>query len=91
MDVTAVSEIIRSQFPDVSLAGVTLLGEGCDNWAFEVGQRWVFRFPKRADVDEQLLIESRILPLLAATSPLPLPDFHFFGRPLNGYPFRFVG
>ena len=58
MNVTEVASIIHSQFPEISLSNVTLLGEGCDSRAFEVNQQWVFKFPKRADVDKQLVIES---------------------------------
>src|SRR5215471_12435707 len=81
MDVTEVAAIIHSQFPEVSLSDVKLLGEGCDSWAFEVSQRWVFRFPKHADVDEQLLVEFRLVPVLATQSPVPLPAFRFLGHP----------
>src|SRR5262245_30563572 len=91
MDATNAATIIRSQFPEISVFPVALLGEGCDSQAFEVSQRWVFRFPKRADVDEQLLVESRIVPVLAAQSPLPLPGFCFFGQPSSAFPFHFVG
>jgi aminoglycoside phosphotransferase (APT) family kinase protein len=55
-----------------------------------VNQQWVFRFPKRADVDEQLVIESRILSALAAQSPLPLPVFSFQGQPSEAFPHSFV-
>src|SRR5215831_18162443 len=91
MDATDAAAIIRSQFPEVSVSTITLLGEGCDSQAFEVSQRWVFRFPKRADVDEQLLVESRIVPVLVAQSPIPLPGFCFFGQPSSVFPFHFVG
>jgi aminoglycoside phosphotransferase (APT) family kinase protein len=86
-----VAALVRLQFPDVDPRNVSLLGEGCDSWAFEVDGRWVFRFPKRDDVEQQLLVESRVLPLLAAHSPLPLPAFRFHGRPSGAFPRRFVG
>ena len=44
-----------------SLSSVEHLGEDTDGTDFEVNGQWVFRFPKRADVDKQLAIESRIL------------------------------
>src|SRR5262245_20623357 len=81
MDVPEVAAIIHSQFPEAPLSNIKLLGEGCDSSAFEVSQRWVFRFPKRADVDGQILVESRIVPVLAAQSPIPLPTFCFWGSP----------
>ena len=59
------ASIIKAQIPDLSLSSVEHLGEGCDSTAFEVNGQWVFRFPKRADVDRQLAIESRILPVLS--------------------------
>ncbi len=91
LSATQVAAIIRSQFPEVDPSRIALLGEGCDSWAFEVDGRWVFRFPKRADVEQQLLVESRVLPVLAAHSPLPLPVFRFHGRPSGAFPRRFVG
>lgn len=91
LSATQVAAIIRSQFPEVDPSRIALLGEGCDSWAFEVAGRWVFRFPKRADVEQQLLVESRVLPVLAAHSPLPLPVFRFHGRPSGAFPRRFVG
>jgi aminoglycoside phosphotransferase (APT) family kinase protein len=90
-DATKVAAIIHPQFPEICLSNVKLLGEGCDSWAFEVSQRWVFRFPKRADVDEQLLVEFRIVPVLATQSPLPLPTFCFLGQPSAVFPFHFAG
>src|SRR6185295_5679833 len=85
------ASIIKLQFPDVSPSSVAYLGEGCDSTAFEVNGHWVFRFPKRADVDQQLAIESRILPVLAEQSPLPIPVFCFHGRPSEAFPYHFVG
>jgi hypothetical protein len=89
MDVTEVAPIIHSQFPEVLPSTVALLGEGCDSWAFEVNRRWVFRFPKRADVNEQLLVESQVLPVLASSSPIPLPAFCFFWATLERIPVPF--
>jgi hypothetical protein len=78
MIVTEVAPVIHAQFPEISISDVTLLGEGCDSRAFDVSRRRAFKFPKRFDVDRQFLIESRIVPVLAAQSPLPLPAFWFF-------------
>jgi aminoglycoside phosphotransferase (APT) family kinase protein len=83
--------IIRRQFPDLRPPTVTYLGEGCDSTAFDVDDTWVFRFPKRDDVEEQLLIETRIMPVLAERSPIPLPAYHFHGRPSAMFPRHFSG
>jgi aminoglycoside phosphotransferase (APT) family kinase protein len=84
-------DLIARQFPELSPITVVDLGEGCDSVAVEVNGRFVFRFPKRADVEEQIAIETRILPALARTSPLPIPVFQFFGKTTIDWPRRFVG
>lgn len=91
LDPVQAARIIRGQFPDVMASEVLMLGEGCDSRTFAVDGRWVFRFPKRADVAAQLAIEARILPVLAASSPVPLPVFRYHGEPADGYPHRFAG
>jgi aminoglycoside 2''-phosphotransferase len=91
LDTAEVAEVIRQQFPEVSPVSVSYLGEGCDSSAFDVNSEWVFRFPKRADVEQQLLLEFRVLPVLAAHSPLPLPNFCFLGQPSVAFPRHFGG
>lgn len=85
------SAVIRAQCPDADPRLVTYLGEGYDSTAFDVDNRWVFRFPKRADVEARLLLEMRVLPTLAPESPLPLPAFRHLGRPSPLFPRHFVG
>lgn len=91
MDAARVAAIVRQQFPELPLSSVSYLGEGCDNWAFEVDGRWVFRFPKRADVERQLAVESRMLAALGRASPIALPQFCFHGEPSAAFPYRFAG
>ena len=91
MNARQAAEILRLQFPEFAESAVSYLGEGCDSSAFEVDRRWVFRFPKRAEVEQQLMTESRVLPVLATQSPFPLPEFSFHGRPSEAFPYRFVG
>jgi len=86
-----VAEIIHEQFPGLPISSVSYLGEGCDSVAFEVNSEFVFRFPKQDDVEQQLLLELRILPLLSEHAPIPLPAFCFHGRPSVGFPRHFGG
>ena len=83
--------IIGAQFPELRPVEATFLGEGYDSVAFDVNGRWVFRFPKRPDVERQLFIERRILPLLADRAPVPVPSFSFHGVPAAGFPRHFAG
>lgn len=84
-------DLIARQFPALRPTRVVKLGEGCDSIAVEVEGELVFRFPKTAAVEEQLFIEARVLPVLAAGSPLAIPQFHFFGTPDPEFPRHFVG
>jgi len=91
LDAGLVTEIIRAQFAQLVPARVVYLGEGYDSAAFEVNDAWVFRFPKRADVERQLLIEMRILPVLSERTPVPIPAYRFHGRPSSEFPRHFAG
>src|SRR5215472_15969254 len=86
-----VAEIIHEQFPGLPVSSVSYLGEGCDSVAFEVNSQLVFRFPKQDDVEQQLLLELRLLPLTTEYSPIPLPAFCFHGCPSVGFPRYFGG
>ena len=90
-DAAAVARIIEAQFPQCAPVRVTFLGEGYDNTAFDVNGAWVFRFPKRGDVEQQLLVEMRILPVLADRAPLPIPAFSLRGEPSPEFPRHFGG
>ena len=91
LNAALVAGIVEAQFPQLVPARVTFLGEGYDSTAFDVNGAWVFRFPKRGDVERQLLIEMRILPDLAGRAPLPIPSFVFHGQPSAGFPRYFGG
>jgi aminoglycoside phosphotransferase (APT) family kinase protein len=91
-DAARIARIIHAQFPALDPVRVRFLGEGCDSSAFEVNDGLVFRFPKRADVEEQLLTEARFLEALAASRPsVPIPDFQFHGMPTAEFPRHFGG
>lgn len=91
MDAALVETVIREQFPELQPNPVRWLGEGYDSVAFEVGNEWVFRFPKRGDVEQQLLLEMRLMPVLAGYSPLRVPVFRFRGVPTQLFPRHFGG
>jgi aminoglycoside phosphotransferase (APT) family kinase protein len=92
LDRALAGRLIRTQFPELDPVRVQHLGEGCDSVAFEVNRDWVFRFPKRPDVEAQLLVEMKSLPALTAQSPpIAIPEFQFRGRPSHEFPHHFGG
>jgi aminoglycoside phosphotransferase (APT) family kinase protein len=91
IDRSTVAAIIDAQFPHLRPVEATYLDEGYDSTAFDVNGEFVFRFPKRADVEAQLFIETAILPQLAEWTPIPVPAFSFHGKPSAQFPRHFVG
>ena len=83
--------LIASQFPEVTLETVELLGQGWDNTVYLVDGRWVFRFPRREIAVPAIERQLRVLPQLAPMLPLPVPDPVFAGWPNDGFPWPFMG
>jgi aminoglycoside phosphotransferase (APT) family kinase protein len=91
MDLALASRLIEAQFPELSPVRAVYLGEGCDSTALEVNGAWVFRFPGADDVELQLGIEARILPILEAHLPVAIPRLRFHGERSAEFPRRFHG
>jgi aminoglycoside phosphotransferase (APT) family kinase protein len=83
--------LIGTQFPELERCSLRLLGEGWDNTVWLAGERWVFRFPRRAVVIPGFERELAVLPGLARRLPLPVPAPVFRGRPAEGFPWPFSG
>lgn len=91
LSVAGATALIEGQFPELAPARLELLGVGWDNTAYRVNERWVFRFPRRELGATLLKREVRVLPLLAARLPLPIPNPHYPGEPDGEYPYPFAG
>jgi aminoglycoside phosphotransferase (APT) family kinase protein len=91
LDLSAATRAIGGQFPELAPVHASWLGEGYDSIALDVAPHWVFRFPKRADLEQQLLLELRVLPLLAPHLPLRIPEYRFHGERSPDFPRRFAG
>ena len=82
---------LHENFPDLPITQLEYLSEGWDSVACRINQELIFRFPKRAEVVESLQREIALLPQLAPTLPLPIPQFQYIGQPSETFPFSFVG
>ena len=82
---------VAIQFPELEPITASYLGGGCDSVALLINETWVFRFPRTAEVEAQLAVESALLSRLAPLLPLDVPRFEFHGRPGAHFPRRFVG
>ena len=83
---------ILENFPQLTIESLDYLAEGWDSLACLVNNRFIFRFPKRPGVAETLALETRLLPELAPTLPLPIPNFTYISKPASQhFPYLFVG
>lgn len=85
------AELVAGQFPSLAGARIAPFGEGWDNVAYLLADRWVFRFPRRAIAVPLIRHESAVLPWLAPRLPVRVPVPRFVGRPTDAYPWVFAG
>ncbi len=90
MDIERLTQAIQDSFPEIEIRAATPMLDGWDSVVLDINGEYIFRFPRRADVEAQLDKEIALLPELAKTLPLDVPRFEFFGqgRPEGR---RFVG
>jgi aminoglycoside 2''-phosphotransferase len=83
---------IKEHFPNFEVMRVAYLAEGWDSVACKVNGQYIFRFPKRPEVELELSKEIALLPELAPHLPLPIPHFEFVAESGGRYfPFVFAG
>jgi aminoglycoside phosphotransferase (APT) family kinase protein len=91
VDEALARRLIRTQFPELELRSLRLLGEGWDTTVWLVDNGWVFRFPRRETVIPGFLNEIAELPRLAPHLPLPIPVPIYIGDPSDEYRWPFYG
>jgi aminoglycoside phosphotransferase (APT) family kinase protein len=91
LDASRARSLIRAQFDELADADVELVAAGWDNAAFLVGDRWIFRFPRREVAVAGLVREIEVLPRLAPNLPLPVPEPRWIGVAADGYPWPWFG
>lgn len=84
-------KLIMLQFPEIELKEIKQLGEGFDNTVIQINGQFVFRFPRRPIAVTLIQVENRLLPSIAGTFPLAIPEPIFFGKPSTLYPYPFTG
>lgn len=92
LDTNGVRHILRDQFPELPVETVDYLHEGWDSTAFLINAEWVFRFPKRSEVEPWLQAERRVLELLRRLPlAIRIPQPEFVGKPNPLFPAAFMG
>jgi aminoglycoside phosphotransferase (APT) family kinase protein len=72
--------LLRRHLPDFQIDSFERVGQGWDSDAFEVNGAWIFRFSPRPETEAGLRKEAALLPELAPTLPVPVPELEFVGR-----------
>jgi aminoglycoside phosphotransferase (APT) family kinase protein len=73
-------EVLRERFPTLEIRDVRAIEAGWDSLVLEVNGEYVFRFPRRPEVEEWVEREILLLPELAGTLPVEVPRFDFVAR-----------
>ena len=85
------AELIGHQFPELAPVTTRLIGEGWDNMAYMINDKYIFRFPRRKVAVELIENEIRLLPFVQDKVKLQIPVLQFIGEPSDAYPWPFAG
>lgn len=91
MDAGTYTALIEQCFPHLTIRSARPISEGWDSFVLEINNKLIFRFPRRADVEEQLTREMHLLPPLARTLSTPIPHFDYIWHGNSSQPLPFVG
>ena len=91
IDLDLATSLVRAQFPALAYETIVPFGIGWDNVAYLVGNRIVFRFPRRRVATRLIEREIAILPAIASALPLAIPVPRYVGVASEAYPHVFAG
>ena len=85
--------VIGSAFPDVDNTNLRYLGSGWEFDAFLTTDRWVFRFPRRAETASLFESEARVHRLVRQFLPrhIRVPRVERLATPTAGFPYPVAG
>jgi aminoglycoside phosphotransferase (APT) family kinase protein len=73
-------DVLRTHFPEFQFRDVKVVDRGWDSLVLEIDGDWIFRFPRRLEVERWMEREIALLPELATTLPVAVPRFEFIAR-----------
>ena len=87
----AASRAIRNRFPTINTRDLAHLGSGWEFDAWLTKDNWVFRFPRRIGLDDQIEPERRVHELVGSVLPpgVSIPRVELIGQPSADFPYRF--
>ena len=78
-----IEQIINYEFPKFNISTIKKIGEGDNSKAFLINQNYIFRFPKREVVKQNLKKEIAVLAKIRSLLNLEIPNFNFISKEIN--------
>ena len=73
-------EILAERFPQLAARELVVIEHGWDSLVYEVDGEWIFRFPRRPEVERWIEAELALLPELAQVLPVAVPRYELVAR-----------
>lgn len=84
-------QLIQQDFPTFGISSMKKVGEGDNSKAFLVNEDYIFRFPKRKEVKQQVRREIAVLPKIRSALNLQIPGFEFISPELHFVGYKKIG
>ena len=84
-------QILEQTFPQIRIHNLSVIQSGWDTLVLVVNDRYIFRFPRRPELEAQLEKEMGLLPLLTQVLPVPVPQVEFACRKSAGEAHTLMG
>jgi aminoglycoside phosphotransferase (APT) family kinase protein len=81
LSIASMRELILAADPGLSGASFTVLEDGWDSVAVDVGNEYIFKFPREPDAAWSLEKEARLLDVLRPHLSIPIPALELFPGP----------
>lgn len=87
MSIDEAKRQISSVFPTFRIHSISRIEDGWDSIPFEINGQYIFKFPKDADSEQKLRLESKVLNTLKGKITTRIPEIEFEGtkQPFIGY------
>jgi aminoglycoside 2''-phosphotransferase len=90
-DASRCRQILEAAFPQIPIHSLSVIQAGWDALVLVVNDRYIFRFPRRPEIEAQMEKEMDLLPGLAGALPCLVPRVEFACRKSAGDAHTLVG
>lgn len=84
-------ELVVKYFPHLQIRTATPIQAGWSSFVLDINGEYIFRFPRRPEIELLHVHELGLLPELAKWLPVPVPKIEFICPPGDDRPFGFHG